>query len=103
MSKNFVSINSLTTEDRAKLKSAISEINDSMVRVAAERDVQKEFLDKVSTDLGLDKKLVRRLAKAYYKSNFNNEVEDFTKFEEFYETLFQGKAQQSVVVVDANE
>ena len=89
--KNYVSINSLTTEDRSKLKSAISEINDSMVRVASEKDVQKEFVDKASADLGLDKKLIKRLAKAYYKSNFNNEVEDFTKFEEFYETLFQGK------------
>jgi ABC-type microcin C transport system permease subunit YejB len=88
--KNYVSINSLTTEDRSKLKSAISEINDSMVRAASEKDVQKEFVDKVSEDLGIDKKLVKRLAKAYYKSNFNNEVQDFEKFEEFYMSLFQG-------------
>jgi cyanate lyase len=98
MTKNFVGVNSLSTEDKAKLKSAVSEINDSMVRAAAERDIQKDFVNKVSTDLGLEKKLVKRLAKAFYKSNFNNEVADFETFENFYEILFRSGVSQGELV-----
>jgi predicted solute-binding protein len=85
--KNFVSINSLTTMDRRKLKSAIIELNDSMTRISAENDLQKDVLNNVAEEIGLDKKLVKRLAKTYYKSNFNVEVEENKNFEEFYTVL----------------
>lgn len=87
---NFVSINTLSSEDKSKLKSVITEINDSLTRMAAERDLQKDMINKVGEDLGIDKKLVRKLAKSYFKSNFNNEVVQFEEYEEFYRMLFQG-------------
>jgi hypothetical protein len=52
--------------------------------VAAERDLQKETINKVFEDLGVDKKIVRRMAKAYYKANFNEEIEENKNFEEMY-------------------
>lgn len=80
-------VNSLSSTDKQKLKNAISEMNDSMTRAAAERELQKEILTKIVDELGLDKKLVRRMAKAYFKSNFTDEVEDNRAFEEFYDVV----------------
>lgn len=84
VTKTYVSINSLSSIDRGKLKKAISELNDSMTRVSAENDLQKDTLASICEELGLDKKLVRRMAKVYFKANFNNEVEENKAFEEFY-------------------
>lgn len=80
----MVSVSALSHVDKQKLRNAISEINDSMVRAAAERDLQKEIINKMHDELGVDKKVIRRMAKVYYKSNFTQEVEDNNSFEELY-------------------
>ena len=84
-----VTINSLSAEDRKKLRGAINELNDSMTRVAAERDLQKQTINDLFDQLGVDKKVVRRMAKAYYRANYNSEVEDNRNFEEFYDTTMK--------------
>lgn len=91
--KPFVSINSLTDQDKKKLKNAIMELNDSMTRVAAERDLQKETINTIFDELGVDKKLVRRMAKAYYKANFNEEVEENNNFQEMYDNIISKTVQ----------
>lgn len=87
----FVSINSLSAEDKKKIKGVIMELNDSMTRMAAERDLQKEAINNINDALGVDKKLIKRMAKAYYKANYNEEVEENNTFEEFYDTIVSGK------------
>jgi ABC-type microcin C transport system permease subunit YejB len=82
--KPHVSVNSLSQIDKDKLKGAIREMNDSMTRVAAERELQKEIVTKICDELGLDKKLVKRMAKVYFKANFNDEIEENKTFEDFY-------------------
>lgn len=84
-----VSINSLSPEDRKKIKNVIMELNDSMTRVAAERDLQKQAIDNVYDTLGVDKKVIRRMAKAYFKANFNEESEENSKFEDFYTMIMK--------------
>jgi len=88
--KNFVSVNSLSENDRKKLKGAIQELNDSMTRAAAERELQKETIINTCEELGLDKKLVRKMGKTYFKANFNTEVEEQKTFEEFYDIVING-------------
>lgn len=92
VTKTYASIGSLTTADKQKLKNAILELNDSMTRQSAEADLQKDVLKNVAEELNLEKKLVGRLAKTYFKSNFNNQVEDNKLFEEFYSILLTGSA-----------
>jgi hypothetical protein len=82
-------VNSLSTTDKQKLRNAIQEINNSMTRVAAERDLQKEITNKLAEELSLDKKLIRRMAKVYFKSNSTTEVEENNMFEEFYEGVLK--------------
>jgi len=85
--QSSVNVNSLSSEQKQQLKKAIQELNDSMTRAAAERELQKEGINDISEKLGLDKKLVRRLAKTYFKANFNQESEENKTFEEFYSVL----------------
>jgi DNA-directed RNA polymerase subunit N (RpoN/RPB10) len=84
-----VNISSLNDTERKRVKKAIMELNDSMTRVAAERDLQKETINTLFDELGLDKKLIRRMAKVYYKSNFGEEVEENKAFEESYDLVIK--------------
>ena len=69
------SVQGLTEEDRKTLRKAVMEMNDSMTRVGAERELQKETTNEVCDKLGIDKKLFRRMSRAYFKANFKDEVQ----------------------------
>lgn len=87
--KPFVSINSLTESQKTELKNAIREMNDSMTRAASERDFQKETLTSISDKTGVDKKIIRRMAKVYFRSNYAEEQEENRQFEEFYDGVMK--------------
>jgi hypothetical protein len=65
-------------------------MNDSMTRVAAEREHQKTVIADIFDGIGIDKKLFRRMAKVYFKSNFSEEVEENKNFEEMYSVVVKG-------------
>lgn len=82
---------SLTPEDIAKTTKALEEINDSMTRIAAERDLIKETVSKVSAELGINKKLIRRMAKSHFNRSFDMDVAEDKDFESLYETVTKRK------------
>lgn len=77
-------IQSLTKPDKDKIRNAIKEMSDSFLRVESERDFQKSILDKLQDDVGLEKKIARRMAKVYHKANYTSEVEENRNFETLY-------------------
>ena len=87
-----MNIEALTAEDKKILRKAIIELNDSMTRAGAERELQKEILNETNGKLGVDKRLIRRMAKAYFKANFNDEVEENNTFESFYDEVMRKTA-----------
>ncbi len=87
--QNFVSINSLSDAQRKELKEAIVQMNDSMTRIAAERDYQKETINNINDKTGVDKKIIRRMAKVYFRANYAQEQEDNRSFEEFYDGIMK--------------
>ena len=87
-----MTVQSLSSDDRKILRKAIIELNDSMTRASAERDLQKEIIEESNGKLGVDKKLIRRMAKAYFKANFNDEVEENNTFESFYDEVMRKTA-----------
>lgn len=86
------SVQGLSPEDKKVLRKAIMEMNDSMTRVGAERDLQKEIINDTYDKLGVDKKMIRRMAKVYFRANFNDEVAEANEFEEFYQEVIQKTA-----------
>ena len=87
--QTFVSINSLTDAQRKELKEAIVQMNDSMTRIASERDYQKETINTINDKTGVDKKIIRRMAKVYFKANYSQEQEENRNFEEFYDGVMK--------------
>ena len=62
-----------------------------MTRKAAEADLVKEIVNKVHDELGLNKRLIRRLAKTHFKRDFDMEVQENKDFEEVYEYVTGAK------------
>ena len=90
--KPAISLDGLSDIDRKVLRKAVLELNDSMTRADAEREVQRDIIAEINDRLGVDKKLVRRMARAYFKANFSKEIEDNNSFESFYEAVMQKTA-----------
>lgn len=83
------SVQGLNEGERKQLRKAVMEMNDSMTRVGAERELQKETTNEICDQLGLDKKLFKRMARAYFRANFKDEVQENTDFEEFYTAVME--------------
>jgi hypothetical protein len=77
----------LTPDNISKLRKVLDTTSDSLTRIAAERDLIKEVISVAASETGVNKKLLRRMVKVNFKSNFNNEVADDKDFEAVYDTI----------------
>ena len=75
--------------DRAKIKKMLSEVSDSMTRIAAERDLIKETIKEMSQEFNLSKRHLNKMAKVYYKQNFSREQEEQEEFEDLYTSIVE--------------
>ena len=75
--------------DRQKIKKMLSEVSDSMTRIAAERDLIKETIKEMSQEFNLSKRQLNRMAKVYYKQNFSREQEEHSEFEDLYTSIVE--------------
>ena len=66
---------------------AVSEMVDSMIRVAAERDLMKEIVSKIKDETTVKPKVFRRMARVAYASNFSEVVAEDEEFVQIYEEL----------------
>lgn len=85
---NTASAENLTEELKKKLKDAIKEMSDSYLRIESERELQKQILDTVSEEIGVDKKIIRKMARTYHKQDFELVREEHETFEASYESVF---------------
>jgi hypothetical protein len=81
----------MSPEDIRKVADAIETLNDSMTRVAAERDLVKETVNKLHEEIGFPKRLLRRLAKTHYNRSFEMDTQENRDFESAYETITSKK------------
>ena len=75
------------TADKKKIKDALFEISNCMTRIDAEKELIKDIINDLSDNFELPKKTVRKIAKAYHKQNFTQEVADSEEFQELYESI----------------
>lgn len=73
--------------DRKKIREALTEISHSMTRMEAEREFIREAIKDTCDQFELDKKIFRRMARVYHRSNFTEEVAEHSQFEAMYETI----------------
>ena len=74
--------------DRDKLKKAIIELSDSMTRVDAEKDFQKEAVNAICDEIQVDKKHVKKLATIYHKQTITQVKTDNSDLEALYTEIF---------------
>ena len=74
--------------DIQKLQNFITELSNSMVRVDAEKDLQKDILARAQEELGLKKALVNKLATIYHKQSINDVITEREELETLYNDLF---------------
>ncbi len=55
--------------DRKKIKDAMVEMSNSMTRIEAEKDLQKNIIEDLSDEVGIDKKYLKKLANTYHKQS----------------------------------
>lgn len=74
-------------EDRKKVQSALDEFSNSLTRVEAERDHQKEILAMLEEEFELPKKYMRKVARVYHKQNLMEFKAEAEEVEDIYESI----------------
>ncbi len=77
--------------DRQKLKMAIGEITNCLLRIDSEREAMKEIISAASSQYGVDKKMIRKIATTMYKHNYSDVQAENEEFELLYESLVEGR------------
>lgn len=84
----------ITQEDRTKVQNALREMSDSMTRVSAEKDLQKEIAQKMLDEVGVNKAAFNKLARIYHASNLMEEAAKNEEFMEFAEAIMSSPERQ---------
>jgi len=83
-----VSVNQISNPaDREKLLKVIREVSDAMARSQGEKEYIREAIADISKQLQLPKTIVAKMAKVYFKQNYDEEVAVQDQFETLYETI----------------
>ena len=77
----------ITQEDRNKVQGALKEMSDSMTRVSAEKDLQKDIAQRMLDEVGVPKASFNKLAKIQHASNLMEEAARNEEFMEFAEAI----------------
>lgn len=73
--------------DLKKLRDGIEEISNSMARMDAEREYQKEAIDELAERFQIEKKHIRRMAVDHHKDTFDKKVGEFEDYAGLYESV----------------
>lgn len=76
-------------QDLKKLKDGIEELTNSMTRVDGEKDFQKEAIENLSEESGIDKKHIRRMAVDSHKDQFKKKANEFDEYASLYESVME--------------
>ena len=77
--------------EKTIIKGCIDEMVDSMTRVAAERDLQKEIVARIKEETTVKPRVFRKMAKTAFAANFSEEQALHEEFEELYTELLSAE------------
>jgi archaellum component FlaC len=76
-------------KDIERIKNAVKEYSDSLVRIEAEKDQMKAIVDLMNEELEVPKNVFKKMAKVYHKQEFDKVTTDASDFEEYYQTIIK--------------
>lgn len=74
-------------QDQEKIRDAVKEISNSMVREESEKEYQKESIKQLSEDFDIPSKYIRQMVKEFHKNEFDKRVNEFEDYKELYESI----------------
>jgi viroplasmin and RNaseH domain-containing protein len=77
-------------QTKQALLNALKEMSNSMTRVDAEKDLQKEIIEEVSDKTEVPKKYISKLARIYHKQNISEVKTENDDLETLYEVVTAG-------------
>lgn len=77
----------ITADQQERIMDVVKDCADSMLRISAERELIKSTIKDISKDVELSPKVIRKMAKVYYKQNFDQEVAEQEEFKDLYEQV----------------
>jgi viroplasmin and RNaseH domain-containing protein len=77
-------------QTKQTLLNALKEMSNSMTRVDAEKDLQKEIIEEVSDKTEVPKKYISKLARIYHKQNISEVKTENDDLETLYEVVTAG-------------
>lgn len=78
---------SLDTNQVKTLRDGIGEISIVLSRIDNEKQAMKDIVDSLFDDTKVPKKIINRIAKAYHKQSFAEEVANDSEFESLYNVV----------------
>ena len=73
----------ITDSDRKVIQNALREMSDSMTRISAEKDLQKDIAEQILEKVNVSKKDFNKLARIFHASNLMEEAARNEEFMEF--------------------
>ena len=77
----------LSDDAKKKITGAMNEISSSMLRAEAEKELQREVINKLFDEYKIPKKVLGKMARVYHKQNFQEEKATHEEFEQLYHTI----------------
>ena len=81
----------LTPNDKTIIKDARNDRVDSMTRIAAEKDLQKQLSQQVKENTPVSPRVFRKMASVAFKANFAEEQAVNEEFEVLYKEIISGE------------
>ena len=77
-----------SVEDRKVVENACKEISNSMLRRESEAELIKEIVEKITDQVDIDKKHLKKLAAIYHRQNYNDVKAEADDSQGLYEEIF---------------
>jgi hypothetical protein len=79
----------LNPTEKKAVAAAVQEMSDSMLRIEAEKELQKDIVDVTFEKYGVDKKYFRKIATIFHKQNLVDVRSENEELMDLYEELFK--------------
>ena len=79
------------TAELKTIQAAVKEMSDCMIRIQSEREAMRDIVEDLAEKYELPKKFINKMAKVYFKQNFDKESVEHEDFADLYIAVTEAK------------
>ena len=73
------------------IQAAVKEMSDCMIRIQSEKEAMKDIVEDLNEKYELPKKFINKMARVYFKQNFDKETVEHEDFADLYVAVTEAK------------